>query len=377
MATKKNTTVTGKDGKEYEYFRITRTIGHEWKGGKKIPIKKQFVGTSKGNAEQKYKDYMEEQIRSEYEEQRQSEAEKHRTFGEYAEEYTNTVLPGLNYAPATIRQYQRNYRVHVKDTYLCSLPICDITTKILQEFYNDLDVSKQTLNSLHSWFSAFYTWMTSNGYSENMTASISKPAKKDNRKSDDIVVWEQDEIKRIYAASDSFRYRFMFLLMYYAGLRVSECLGLKYGDFRDGIIHISRQYYRSELKNPKYDSFRRIPAHAEITRGLKIHEDSHRMNMKKHNYNTDFIFTTSKGNPLDYHNVRDSFVRFYKRNDIPIKNLHAYRATFCTELCRAGVPLEVGSKLMGHKNISVTAKHYALVKQDVQIEAINRLPSLT
>ncbi len=49
--------------------------------------------------------------------------------------------------------------------------------------------------------------------------------------------------------------------------------------------------------------------------------------------------------------------------------------TFCTELCRAGVPLEVASKLMGHKSIEVTARHYALVKADVQAEAINKLPS--
>ena len=49
MATKKNTAIKYGD-KEYNYFRITRTVGHEWKDGKKIPIKKQFVGISKGNS---------------------------------------------------------------------------------------------------------------------------------------------------------------------------------------------------------------------------------------------------------------------------------------------------------------------------------------
>lgn len=64
-----------------------------------------------------------------------------------------------------------------------------------------------------------------------------------------------------------------------------------------------------------------------------------------------------------------------EKNNIEAKKLHAYRATFCTELCRAGVPLEVASKLMGHKSIEVTARHYALVKRDVQIDAISKLPS--
>lgn len=97
--------------------------------------------------------------------------------------------------------------------------------------------------------------------------------------------------------------------------------------------------------------------------------------MAQCNYSTEFIFTTHTGNLLDYHNIRTAFIRFYKRNQLPEKKLHAYRATFCTELCRAGVPLEVASKLMGHKSIEVTAKHYALVKQDVKIDAINRLPN--
>lgn len=54
MATKTNITIE-RNGKEYKYFRITRTIGHE--NGK--PIKKQFVGSSKKEAEEKYKQFLE------------------------------------------------------------------------------------------------------------------------------------------------------------------------------------------------------------------------------------------------------------------------------------------------------------------------------
>ena len=39
MATKKNTAIKHGD-KEYSYYRITRTVGHEWKDGKRVPIKK-------------------------------------------------------------------------------------------------------------------------------------------------------------------------------------------------------------------------------------------------------------------------------------------------------------------------------------------------
>ena len=88
MATKKNTAITHGD-KEYNYYRITRTVGHEWKNGKKVPIKKQFVGTSKGNAEQKYKAFLEKQAAKALEEETKIHAARMKTFGEYAEEYTD------------------------------------------------------------------------------------------------------------------------------------------------------------------------------------------------------------------------------------------------------------------------------------------------
>lgn len=56
MATKTNTEINSR-----KYYRITRTICHEYKDGKKVPIKKQFLGTSKGNAEKKYEKWKEAQ----------------------------------------------------------------------------------------------------------------------------------------------------------------------------------------------------------------------------------------------------------------------------------------------------------------------------
>ena len=54
MGVKTNTTIE-RNGKKYNYFRITRTIGYE--NGK--PIKKQFTGLSKREAEEKYKLFLE------------------------------------------------------------------------------------------------------------------------------------------------------------------------------------------------------------------------------------------------------------------------------------------------------------------------------
>ena len=73
---------------------------------------------------------------------------------------------------------------------------------------------------------------------------------------------------------------------------------------------------------------------------------------------SELVFTTSLGTPLDYHNVNTSLKRFYHRIGVEPKKFHAYRATFITNLCRNGVPIQVASRLAGHENITVTAKYY-------------------
>ena len=374
MATKKNTAVKHGD-KEYNYFRITRTIGHEWKDGRKVPIKKQFTGASKGAAEQKFREWQEEQIRKEYEEELEIQAIKTRPFGEYAEEYTYKVLPTLNYANGTKGQYTNKYENHIANSYLATMPLSSITSRTIQDFYNGLQVSDSVISGINKWMSAFYKWVALNEYGSNVLPSVTLPKRDNHAGMREIVVREPEEMAAIFKAAKDFQYRLMIYIMYYAGLRISECLGLQYDDIKDGLLYVNRQYYRGYVVPPKHNSYRIIPAHPELLDAFVKHRKNHEHEMRKYGYRTEYIFTSRSGALLDYHNVRTSFSRFYRKNNIEAKKLHAYRATFCTELCRAGVPLEVASKLMGHKSIEVTARHYALVKRDVQIDAISKLPS--
>lgn len=376
MATKKNTTVVI-DGKEYEYFRITRTIGHQYKNGKKVPVKKQFVGTSKGNAEAKYKEFLQDQAEAKYAAEQEKAAQDLKLFREYAEEYTYEVLPASAYGHGTKQQYERAYRVHIKNTWITTMVMKEVKAKDIQDFYEQLDVSKQTLNSVHKWMSAFYKWLVIKDYGSNVLSAVTLPKKRDSSKGKDIVVWEQDEIQKIFAKAEEENHRLLFLfkVLFYSGLRISEALGLKYSDIANGQIHVERQYERGVLCPPKHNSYRTLPAHTELLRALEDHILWHKEEMRKNKYKGDYIFTTSTGKLLDYHNVRRSMERLYKRCDIAPKKIHAYRSTFCTELCRAKVPIEVASKLMGHKSVEVTAKHYALIREDTKAEAISMLPT--
>ncbi len=357
MATKTNTTINSKN-----YFRITRTID-----GKK----KQFYGSSKGDAEKQYREFLEKRA-----EGMRQEAQILATasFSDRAEEYINEALkPSSRYAEGTKAAYESAYNTHIKGSSLDKMVAHKIKAGDIQKFYNELNVSQQTLRRVHKFMASFYKWMVRNEYANDVLSAVEIPKKEDNKRHEDIVIWTDDEIHTILDGLEESRLRFLVYVLLYTGCRISEALGLKYSDFDNGTLHIRRQRYKGELKEPKAGSQRDIPIHSALVEELERHRTWHKAEMKKRNYRTDFVFTTANGFQIDTRNLHRAFTRYYNKIGVEPKHTHAYRSTFCTQLCKCGVPLEVASKLLGHKSIEVTAKHYALVQPETQKEAIEKL----
>lgn len=68
---------------------------------------------------------------------------------------------------------------------------------------------------------------------------------------------------------------------------------------------------------------------------------------------------------LDTGTMRSSGVSCHK--------FHSFRHTFGTSLSRAGVLIEETAKLMGHADISVTAKYYIDVNADRRKAAVEKI----
>lgn len=363
MASKKNTSINGQ-----EYFRIKRTIGHTMVDGKRKPITKQFYGTSKGDAERKYKEYLEAQSRAKYEKQERDDLA---TLHDRAKDYMENVLTVTSkYAEGTKDLYKRSYNKHINGSWLDSMCVKDIKASTLQRFYNSLDITHDALQAVHKFLAALYKWMVINDYADNVLPAVELPKKQKVVHKADIQVWEDSELDAVLRLSEGYRNRFLLYLLNYTGLRISEALDLKYSDIRDNVINVNTQLYEGDHIPPKYNSKRDIPLHQKLITELELHKEWHEAEMVKNGYDTEYIFTTETGNQYDRRNVSRSFARYLKRIGIEQKGFHVFRATFCTNLCRAGVSLEVASKLLGHKSLEITAAHYALVKPDTKVDAI-------
>lgn len=357
MATKTNTEINGKS-----YYRIKRVVGYEYINGEKKSITKQFYGRSKSEAESKYRSYKDDMIRQEYERQESLQAASNRTVGELMKYYACNVLEDdSKYAPGTRRLYINSYKRHLSDSNLMSAKISDISSEDIQSYYKDLRITKAALKTLHNFMSAFFKWADGK-YCTNVLSTVVLPEKPENKMSDDIVIWSDSELEKIKERLSDHPYYPCIVLSLYAGLRISEVLGLKWSDIYDETIHIKRQYYRGSIKDPKAKSFRNIPLHPAIKDVLSTMD---------HKY--EYIFTTESGRLIDYNNFEHRMARAYRNAGIEHKKFHAYRATFITNLCRSGVRLEVASKLAGHSSVSVTAKYYTFISDKEKSEAINSL----
>lgn len=366
MATKKNTSINGKD-----YYRIKRVVGHKYVDGKKVAIHKQFYGSSKGDAEKKYKAYLEEQAKAKYDQVVEDDAS---TLGMRANEYIENVLNSTSkYAPGTKALYKRAYNKHVKDTWIDKMRARDIKAKDLQKFYNELDITYHALESVKKFVNALFKWMAINEYANNITLAVESPEKEKVVHKKGIVVWDDNDLDTVLRLSEGHRHRLLVYMLNYTGMRISELLDLKYSDIEDGVIHITSQLYEGSHPLPKYDSVRDVPMHSKLARELEVHRAWHEEEMRKNGYQSEYIFTTKTGHQYDRHNLNTSMNRFYKSIGVEGNGFHVYRATFCTNLCRAKVPLEVASKLLGHKSLEVTAAHYALIRQDTKQSAIDLL----
>lgn len=351
MAKKQNVQI----GK-YNYCRITRTIGHRYVDGQKIPVKKQFYGTSKRAAEEKYRQFL-------LERETKIVINDTKTFDNVLEYYVqNILLINSKYSVGTRKLYEESYITHLRGTNITKNVLCELTTEQLQKYYNDLQISHSALATLHKFIVGFFKWASINNYCENITSGLVIPAKKVIKKQEGIITWTDEELEKILDLKNEYYMTGLVYFAAYTGMRISELLGLKWEDIDSKIIHVRRQYNRGTWGPPKGNKERDIPIHPKL-RWLIENEQKRK----------GLVFHTASGLPIDYHNIVVSLERYYKRIGIEPKKFHAYRATFITNLCRNGVPIQTVSKLAGHSNINVTARYYADIKTDELTDAIKKI----
>lgn len=180
----------------------------------------------------------------------------------------------------------------------------------------------------------------------------------------------EEERTAILEVAQYHKYGLLILTMLYTGMRPGELAALNWADIdlKNNEIHVHHaiESGTSTVKGPKTASgIRDIPIHAALRPLLQnFYGDPFRP-----------VFPNSTGRYTDGSGVYRKWKSFLRELDIHMGakvrrnkiiehavaedlTLYCLRHTFCTDLQRAGVPLNVAKELMGHSDISVTANIY-------------------
>ena len=195
-----------------------------------------------------------------------------------------------------------------------------------------------------------------------------------------------EERYHVLAVAETHHAGLFIYLMLYAGLRPGEAAALQWVDvdFQRNELHVHKaiESGTGTVKGPKTTAGHRdVPIHPDLLPRLRAAQSDDPFGPVL--LNQDGRAYTMNGLQRLWHSfLRDLNLHMGAetyRNKIaaPVaaSDLTAYclRHTFCTDLQRAGVPINVAKELMGHSDISVTANIYTHRDNNVLHENILKL----
>lgn len=203
---------------------------------------------------------------------------------------------------------------------------------------------------------------------ENPAENLSLPAGKKAKARRSITEKERFYILK---TCETHRAGLFYKIMLYCGLRPGEVAALQWRniDLKDRVLTVdSAVDPKGRVGSTKTEAgFRRVPIPAILADELRNVE---------HESPFDYVCTNASGYRLTKDSMRQQWNSFKHqlniemgcrvfRNELvppyPVADdlvPYCLRHTYCTDLQAAGVPINVAKELMGHSNISITAKIY-------------------
>jgi len=356
MAKKTNYTKNG-----FEYYRLTKTIAHKADG---TPIKKEFYGLCKAEAEEKAEKYINDL--------------KLGLVNNGKSLTINTLFPKWlmetkknEVKPTTFEKYEGLYRNYISKNIISDIPISEVKSLTVQKFYNNLS-KKQNKNdtlirSVHKLLRNFFDYAEKEGYIiKNPCSNISLPKTKKTvdeiieKKSTKFKYFSEKEIPELIKLFDGYNIQPLIIFALGTGMRKGEIFGLQWNDinfeekqiyvkhnltYTPEITEIGKREYKTILQTPKSNNSIRI-----IPMSNKIYEL-----LKSLPRNSEYVFSSSKTNThFGIKWTEKVWNKKTKGTKFEDRTFHDLRHTFATMLLLKGANLIELKELLGHSSVKIT-----------------------
>lgn len=182
------------------------------------------------------------------------------------------------------------------------------------------------------------------------------------------------------AQSDIYGINAMALIFIaYTGLRVSECIALKWlnVNLEDKYILVTESAAkiknRGNTSTNKEVAIDKAPKSKAGNRKIPLSKQTIAV-LEKLPHNSDYVFCNKQGNKLDRRNINRTLKAITSRTDINKDfTVHTLRHTYGSILLRNGVDIKVVSELLGHSQISTTYNIYIGILEEDKAADVERV----
>lgn len=375
MARKTNVKVNGKD-----YFRVNKVIGHKSDG---TPIVKQFYGKGEKEANDKANEYI-----------------NNLKLGLVSDNQVltiNILLPKWLFSvkknelkASSFETYYSVYTNYIKTYLISDLPINEIKSLKIQEYYKDLvkdNVSVHNIKKTHKLLRQFFGYADKEGYiTKNPCLNVTLPKEKAKLATDIIKskktsfsYFDENEIPALKKAFKGNQYEKIVLFALGTGMRQGEILGLQWDniDFENkeiNIIHnLNRSAEISETGKKEYKTLLQTPKTENSIRTIPMGNNIYQL-LTNIEHESNYVFS-SNGSYIDAKHLQKVWKKTLKDSNIPYKKFHDLRHTFATLLLSKGANLIVVKELLGHSSIKITEIYLDALPKNIN-ESIEKIDSI-
>lgn len=258
-----------------------------------------------------------------------------KAMDKYIEEKTGTL------SPSTIRGYKavrRNYFQKLMSINITDLTQSQIQSAVSLEAKNGK--SPKTIRNAHGLLTAVLAEFRP---SFVVRSRLPEKEKMEQR------IFTEEEMQKVWNCAKGSKYELPILLASWLGLRMSEVRGLKYGDVKDGRIHIHAAVVRDSEGKSVEKRTKTVSGDRWITLPKPILELIRQQICEFPDSMADEVILDRYICPYADITIYKNFLKFCEKAEVEPCRFHDLRHFAASEALALGVPDKYASKRMGHK----------------------------
>ncbi len=246
-------------------------------------------------------------------------------------------------------------------------------TNLSTKYKNDiLKFLKSVLNHAMTWYDFNLSKVYSKMTNFNNSAELEK----------EMMYFTYEQWKQFISVEEDLRFKVMFEILYYCGLRKGELRGLTWDniDFKNKTLSVRKQITDrgGTVKDLKFStpktksSIRTLPLNKVLLNDLQLLKE---INSKEHGFNNKY-FVIGDAFPISSNTIANRKNKNCKLANVPQIRIHDFRHSCASLLVNNGANITVVAKYLGHTKIEETLNTYTHLFNSALNEVVNLIDNL-